>query len=103
MRYIDADKLLERMLDLFSPTEQTNVAMSIPDWLVREEVGDLIENTPTADVRENVKGEWLKMDKRGKNVKCSKCGNTLDLRGVNAGRGDANYCPNCGADMRGEK
>lgn len=49
-RYIDADKLLERMLDLFSPTEQTNVAMSIPDWLVREEVGDLIKNTPTADV-----------------------------------------------------
>ena len=45
-------------------------------------------------------GEWVKMDKRGNNVRCSKCGNTLDLRGVNAGRGDANYCPNCGADMR---
>lgn len=45
-------------------------------------------------------GEWIKMDKRGNNVRCSKCGNTLDLRGVNAGRGDANHCPNCGADMR---
>ena len=55
---------------------------------------------PLRDVRENVKGEWVKMDKRGNNIRCSKCGNTLDLRGVNAGRGDANYCPNCGADMR---
>lgn len=31
--------------------------------------------------------------------KCSNCGNFLDFRGVNAGRGDANYCPNCGAKM----
>lgn len=32
-------------------------------------------------------------------VKCSVCGNTLDMDGVNAGRGDANFCPNCGARM----
>lgn len=54
------------------------------------------------EFRKVVHGEWIKMDKRGNNVRCSKCGNTLDLRGVNAGRGDANYCPNCGAYMRGE-
>ena len=62
----------------------------------------LLKTEPTADVVEVVHGEWIKMDKRGNNVRCSKCGNTLDLRGVNAGRGDANYCPNCGAYMRGE-
>lgn len=28
--------------------------------------------------------------------KCSWCGNTLDFNGVNCGRGDANFCPNCG-------
>ena len=33
--------------------------------------------------------------------KCSVCGNFLDFDGVNAGRGDANYCPNCGAEMKG--
>lgn len=42
-------------------------------------------------------GRWIKVDKH--TVKCSKCGNYLDKRGVNAGRGDALYCPNCGAKM----
>ena len=30
---------------------------------------------------------------------CSECGNYLDFDGVNAGRGDANFCPNCGCRM----
>lgn len=32
---------------------------------------------------------------------CSICGNYLTFSRVNAGCGDANFCPNCGADMRG--
>ena len=60
---------------------------------------------PSADVRENVKGEWINA-KVGKlfpsnDYKCSICGNILNFDGVNCGRGDANFCPNCGADMRG--
>ena len=56
---------------------------------------------------EPIKGEWIPLNK-GKifkvaDVKCSVCGNTLDFMGVNCGRGDANFCPNCGADMRGGK
>ena len=48
-------------------------------------------------------GHW-KSDSRAKNDKsriyqCSECGNYLDFHGVNAGRGDGNYCPNCGAKM----
>lgn len=35
-------------------------------------------------------------------VRCSKCGNTLDMDGVNAGRGDANFCPNCGKKMKSD-
>lgn len=43
---------------------------------------------------------WLFATFTGKDiVKCSKCGNTLDMSGVNAGRGDANFCPNCGRKM----
>jgi hypothetical protein len=68
----------------------------------------MILDLPTADVRENVHGEWKKISGSWfhNDVQCSECGNTLDMNGVNAGRGDANFCPNCGADMadmRGEQ
>ena len=65
---------------------------------------DAIEELTAADVRPVVRGKWLN-DFCGKGrfskriVQCSLCGNFLDLDGVNAGRGDANYCPNCGARM----
>ena len=52
------------------------------------------------------KGKWItEYDSWGglfKTVrahKCSICNHYLDFDGVNAGRGDANYCPNCGAKM----
>ena len=45
------------------------------------------------------KGEW-KHSGWKEVYACSVCGNFLDFSGVNAGRGDTNYCPNCGADMR---
>ena len=61
-----------------------------------------ISALPSAD---RPTGEWImKHDgiifKRTWGV-CSCCGNTLDFAGLNAGRGDANYCPNCGAKMKG--
>ena len=40
---------------------------------------------------------WI--DQKHGTYKCSSCGNLLDFGGVNAGRGDANYCPNCGSKM----
>lgn len=52
-----------------------------------------IRDIPSADVRENVRGEWLSMF--GHNV-CNKCGFKIDIV-------PTNFCPNCGADMRGEK
>lgn len=49
------------------------------------------------DVRENVKGEWG----RTKNgfIYCSNCEETWY---DNAWTDNWHYCPNCGADMRGE-
>lgn len=56
-----------------------------------------LENIPSAE------GEWVKVGHWGRSYKCNQCGNFLDFNGVNAGRGDANFCPNCGAEMsRGE-
>ena len=47
---------------------------------------------------ERKKGKWVN-GWRAISV-CSECGYMLDFEGCNAGRGDANFCPNCGADMR---
>ena len=51
---------------------------------------------------ERKQGKWKSIGWSGRIHKCNQCGNMLDFGGVNAGRGDANFCPNCGADMRGE-
>lgn len=95
-RYIDADELIE-----FFDGYPDHIEFDV------EDIKSIINEQDVADVRENVKGKWIiKTDgfviKRVWGV-CSECGNTLDFSGVNAGRGDANFCPNCGADMRGDQ
>lgn len=58
---------------------------------------EAVNSLPSAE-SERKKGKWI--DTGWKIIyKCSECGNYLDLSGVNAGRGDANFCPNCGAEM----
>lgn len=71
-----------------------------PTW---NDAVSLVGSMPSAQP-ERKTGKWIKLDKDNKffvphMLKCSECGNTLDKHGVNAGRGDANYCPNCGARM----
>ena len=70
----------------------------LPTW---NEVYNAINDIPSADP-ERQKGKWIKVGHWGRSYKCDQCGNILDFDGVNAGRGDANFCPNCGADMRGK-
>ena len=68
-------------------------------------VEDVLRSLPTVQP-EPKEGHWIQYDKRfpwRHHYKCSECGNYLDFSGVNAGRGEANYCPNCGADMRETK
>lgn len=45
-------------------------------------------------------GHWIKTARWGRVYYCDQCRNYLDFDGVNVGRGSANFCPNCGADMR---
>ena len=56
-----------------------------------------IDNAPTADVRENVRGKWkYTEEERGQTypiIRCSICGFYVG--------GEWHFCPNCGADMRG--
>jgi hypothetical protein len=82
-RYIDADKLKE----VFDEHED-DYGYLHGYW------EEFIDNAPTADVRENVRGEWISTGFM--EVKCSNCKETFhELE-------SANFCPNCGADMRGD-
>ena len=83
MRYIDADKLKE---------ELKHSGYCNNNWL---DIEMYINNQPTADVRENVRGEWIFPygDKQYK--RCSACGKTFYSIPATS-----NFCPNCGADMR---
>ena len=55
-----------------------------------------IEQLQTADVRENVNGEWIFPYGDKKYKRCSVCGSVFYSIPYNT-----NFCPNCGADMRG--
>lgn len=58
-----------------------------------------LANLEKADVVPVVHGKWKKIGVWGRVYRCNQCGNFLDFDGVNAGRGDANFCPHCGAKM----
>ena len=59
----------------------------------------MIRGVPTADVRENVRGEWIESDTDG--FVCSVCRNGYKCQPTLMGEPMFEYCPVCGADMRG--
>ena len=94
-RYIDAEKI---------PYIDLNDDMPLSKIRVYIAFKERIDKIPTADVRENVRGEWIehKPLSFGKIIKglgnvfeCSVCGEEVNCE-------PCNFCPNCGADMRGE-
>lgn len=95
-RYIDADECLDTMLYEMAGTGYQSIAM------------DVIKYAPTADVVEVKRGEWIKKFKYSHgyddyyNTECSLCGYKAEKSGVGDKLSLDNYCPNCGADMRGE-
>ena len=88
--YIDGEKLMESFYD----TPESNRSWSRAWWL--------INHAKLADVRENVRGEWQPIEVQpyfkkhfDTSVACSVCHRKGNKRW--------NFCPNCGADMRGDK
>lgn len=97
-RYIDADKLKER-LKIISVVADDWYGMGINRGLDRAETE--IDMLPKADVVEVKHDTWEKrtfivFDNEIKDgYHCSECNTTWDTA--------TNYCPNCGANMRGDK
>lgn len=89
-RYYDYDTLCKGMHDVV-----------LKNGALHRCIDDIkILDLPTADVRENVRGKWVKVDeqpyfrKHFHKVCCSVC--------RKQGYDYWNFCPNCGADMRGD-
>lgn len=101
-RLIDADALIEVLKREEKEDDEyglTQRADGITDAIMA------VMDAPTIEPQ-RMRGQWIPIqrgffNKEVTQVKCDQCGNLLDLIGVNCGRGDTNFCPNCGADMRG--
>lgn len=107
-RYIDADYFANEIEDIIKsqrydelvtcekkfPTV-ADVLATVVDELRGKSLNGF-EHCPTVDVRENVRGEWLHKDGIYGVVFCSECDYELHIN-------NTNFCPNCGADMRGVK
>lgn len=91
-RYIDADLLKQCLLERFNTPESVNVADLMPSWAIQEEIEDIFEIVPTADVKPVVRGEWIEVIDIGYHGwRCNLCGEDSYRK--------SNYCPNCGARM----
>ena len=88
-RYTDKDKLLENLKKQYGEELGWQCPVNMSD------VGMMIEDAPTADVQEVRHGEWEERE-YGLFYACSNCEYLVEYQLTN-------YCPNCGADMRGDR
>ena len=68
-------------------------------------IGEFVDHLPSADVVEVKHGEWQITDAYPHNVYCSECHERFAQTHWAVwedGSLPRNFCPNCGADMRGE-
>ena len=110
-RYIDADALLKNFQEKLCFNVECSICPFQDDENNSCMVEDWIKEEPTADVREVVCGEWKEkevfLNKDGYDIdewqsaKCSVCGkhHTTPYKYY---FDNYNYCPCCGADMKGE-
>lgn len=87
MRMIEADKVipLVRLLLLFHPNAER---------IVEDMQAVVDSHTIEAEPVRNGRWYWKPIDERTSECTCSVCGQ--------GGCDDFNYCPNCGAKMRGD-
>lgn len=65
---------------------------------------NIIKNIPAADVRPVIRAHWIDMKPTNVETGLPICIKGPDFRCSNRGLAEfrRNFCPNCGADMRGE-
>lgn len=111
MRTIDGDALMEilttairnmkGMAKFLDAEDDPEIQMEIKAYT---DIANGVKDMPTIEPKRK-KGKWIPQDHNKSNgmvstlvfyyPKCSECGHS--------GNYDMNFCPNCGADMRGEQ
>ncbi len=86
-RYIDADLIVEQL---------KKAIINSPTAFINNVLIGLLEEATTENVRPVIPGEW-KINCDGYYPYCSNCG-CEPKNGVMS-----NFCPDCGANMKGEK
>lgn len=79
--YIDREEVIDKLTMLFP-------------LLKKRTIKNILKAVPTADVQHVVHGRWV--EAKYPLFTCSECGAMYQENGYGY-----NYCPNCGADMRG--
>ena len=104
MRLIDADALKDRLQTL--SYDDWNQGVSTTWANAYAECADMVEDMPTIEPER--KSDWIKMsDRDGIYYACNECGEDLmrfrNIYGKLQSVNPTDFCPNCGADMRGEQ
>ena len=70
-----------------------------------DDIAEMLQNFPAADVRPVVRGKWNRTDAYPHRLYCSVCYKTYLKNDELLERWEfpLNFCPNCGADMREEQ
>ena len=102
-RYIDADELIP-LIRLGETNEYTELGVGRNGGIAF--AIERIKQMPTADVRENVHGEWIWLSSTHDRIPCemkfwcSVCHHEVIIHSSELSKPWENFCPNCGADMR---
>lgn len=103
-RYIDANALIQDIEQSKANNDHNNSIASQTHNAEHKKFIKMVLDQPTADVVEVKRGEWEKIKKLFVAVNpykhtCGLCGKSY----FDHNKFNYPYCPNCGADMRGDE
>lgn len=83
---------------------KSKIRAAFPSLKDRCRINEIVNAIPAADVVPVVHGRWVeKSTAMGMYFECSACGCAVwNVKPFLFGKGDYNFCPNCGAKMDGD-
>ena len=101
-KYISREEAIKNLREVYEYEYPT--ASGDFDEYASHDVPNVLRNMPAADVQPIRRGRWIELPKamnpNENPCKCSNCGHILSFMNYYP---KSKYCPNCGADMRGEE